>query len=68
MYLLKDVASTGVSNHNLFGYGSGYGLTPSIEGGVGVSCYPGIFDKLGYKFETIASGKTFDVFAITKKS
>lgn len=68
MYLLKDVASTGVSNHNLFGYGSGYGLTPSIEGGVGVSCYPGIFDKLGYKFETIASEKTFDVFAITKKS
>lgn len=67
MYLIKN-ANIWESNHNLFGYGSGYGLTPSIEGGVGVSCYPSIFDKLGYKFEEIASGKTFDVFTITKKS
>jgi hypothetical protein len=55
-------------NHNLFGYGSGYGITPSIEGGVGVSCYPSIFAKLGYEFKTIASGKTFDVYTITKKA
>lgn len=83
MYLLKNESMEGnynpkssecltgykpKDNRDLFGYGSGYGLAPSIEGGVGVSCYPSIFDKLGYKFETIASGKTFDVFTITKKS
>ncbi len=55
-------------NRDLLGYGSGYGLTPSIEGGVGVSCYPYIFSKLGYEFKTIASGKTFDVYTITKKA
>jgi hypothetical protein len=54
-------------NRDIFGYGSGYGITPSIEGGVGVSCYPRIFEKLGYEFKTIASGKTFDVYTITKK-
>jgi hypothetical protein len=55
-------------NRDLFGYGSGYGLIPSIEGGVGVSCYPSIFAKLGYEFKTIASGKAFDVYTITKKA
>jgi hypothetical protein len=54
-------------NRDIFGYGSGYGITPSIEGGVGVSCYPRIFEKLGYEFKTITSGKTFDVYTITKK-
>lgn len=53
-------------NSDIFGYGSGYGLTPSIEGGVGVSCYPTIFAKLGYDFKTIASNKSFDVYTITK--
>ena len=53
-------------NRELFGYGSGYGILPSIEGGVGVSCYNSIFDSIGYKFQTIASGKTFDSYLITK--
>jgi len=53
-------------NHFLFGYGSGYGILPSIEGGVGVSCYPAIFASIGYKFSTTASGKTFDCYIITK--
>lgn len=66
LYSIKN-ESIEESNHNLFGYGSGYGITPSIEGGVGVSCYPSIFSKLGYEFKTIASGKTFDVYTITKK-
>lgn len=53
-------------NKSIFGYGSGYGVLPSIEGGVGVSCYPRIFEKIGYKFETVGSGKTYDVYTITK--
>lgn len=54
------------NNVELFGYGSGYGLLPYFEGGVGVSCYPKIFESIGYEFRTVATGKTFDVYEITK--
>lgn len=53
-------------NRELLGYGSGYGILPHLEGGVGVECYPRIFEKVGYKFESVASGNNFDVFIITK--
>jgi len=66
MYLIKN-AFPETSNHDLFGYGSGYGTLPTIEGGVGVSCYPRIFENLGYTFETVAWGKTFNCYQITKK-
>lgn len=49
----------------IFGYGSGYGL-PRLEGGVGVSCYYRIFEALGFKMKHISSGKTFEVYIITK--
>jgi hypothetical protein len=65
LYLKKDKAIT-KDNRELLGYGAGYGILPSIEGGVGVSCYPAIFKAIGYKFVTQASGKTFDVYTITK--
>jgi hypothetical protein len=67
MFELKNkTKNANLKNHEVFGYGSGYGILPSFEGGVGVSCYDRIFNKIGYKFETIASGKSFDVFKITK--
>lgn len=50
-----------------FGYGSGYGILPRIEGGVGVSCYNRIMENIGYTFQTLSSGKSFDVFVIEKK-
>jgi hypothetical protein len=59
----KNISS---KNNELLGYGSGYGILPNLEGGVGVSCYPHIFEKIGFKFNQIASGKAFDVFTITK--
>ena len=65
MYAVKENAPT-VKNHDLFGYGSGYGILPNLEGGVGTSCYYKIMEKLGYKFNNTASGKTFDVYTITK--
>lgn len=55
-----------LSNRELFGYGAGYGILPSFEGGIGVNCYDRIFNKIGYKFETISSGKMFDCYRITK--
>ena len=69
MYNLKDKSkNVNLKNHDVFGYGSGYGVLPSFEDGVGVSCYDRIFNKIGYKFETLSSGKTFDVFRIIKIS
>lgn len=65
MYELKNKHSK-LSNRELFGYGSGYGILPSFEGGVGVSCYDRIFNAIGYEFKTVSSGKTFDVYSVVK--
>ncbi len=67
MFELKDKPKNNKKkNHEIFGYGSGYGILPSFEGGVGVSCYDKIFKAIGYKFETVSSGKAFDVYKISK--
>lgn len=65
MYTAKN-RKPNLSSHELLGYGSGYGILPSLQGGVGVSCYPQIFEKLGFKFRSVSSGKTFDVFEIIR--
>jgi len=65
LYTAKEKNVTS-KNGELLGYGSGYGILPQIEGGVGVSCYPRIFEPLGYSFKTIAGGKSFDVYSIEK--
>jgi len=36
-------------NNDLLGYGSGYGILPSFEGGVGLSSHIRILENLGYK-------------------
>lgn len=66
LYELKE-NNTDVKNHDLFGYGSGYGVLPSFEGGVGVNCYDRIFNAIGYEFKTISNGKMFDVYQISRK-
>lgn len=49
MYLEKNKANNqNLKNHLVFAYGSGYGILPSFEGGVGVNCYNGILNKIGY--------------------
>ena len=54
-------------NNDLFGYGSSnYRFLPAFEGGVGVDCHESIFNKLGFKWQNIASGKNFDVYSITR--
>lgn len=65
MYKVKN-RDTKSSNHKLLGYGSGYGILPSFEGGVGVSSHRGIFEKLKFNFESVAHGKNFDVYTVTK--
>lgn len=66
LYTMKN-KNISIDNRELFGYGSGYGILPYIEGGVGVNCYSKIFETIGYEFKTVASGKTFDSYEITKK-
>lgn len=69
LYTLKDKAllNRDITNRELLGYGSGSWLLPTIEGGVGVSCYPVIFEKIGFVFKCVASGKSFDVYTIVKR-
>lgn len=67
LYKAKNKAKNiDLKNSEVFGYGSGYGILPNIEGGVGVSCYPRIMEAIGLKFETIANGSSFDVFKVSK--
>ena len=52
---------------DLIGYGSGYGVLPYLEGGVGVSCYYKIFEAIGFKMEQVGNGKMYNAYLITKK-
>jgi hypothetical protein len=62
---LEKEKAVKMDNRELFGYGSGSGVLPQLEGGVGVSCYNRIFNAIGFEFKNTASGKTFDVYSIT---
>lgn len=39
---------------------------PFFDGGCGVSCFRSVFESCGYKWENVASGKTYDVYTITR--
>lgn len=49
-------------------YGLSYynGSFPHFEGGVGMECYYRVFAWLGYKMVRVASGKTYDVYEVTR--
>lgn len=57
LYALKD-SEAEKSNHEVLGYGSGYGILPSFEGGVGVSCHVRILERLGYKVTQSGNNST----------
>ena len=52
-----------INNHKVLGYGSGYGILPYFESGVGVSSFYKIFDNLGLKLTQV----TDEFYRITKK-
>lgn len=54
------------NNHDLLGYGSGYGVLPYFEGGVGASSLMNIFRKLGYNVTEYHTEKN-NFYTITKK-
>ena len=65
LYLLK-AKKPNKPNRDLFGYDTEYGVLPSFEGGVGVSCYYRIFEAIGYKMEKTGWGDSFDTYSISK--
>ena len=54
---------TQANNHDIFGYGSGYGILPYFEAGVGVSSYYKIFNSIGLEFKQIDD----TLYIITRK-
>lgn len=68
LYIAKNKKMTlkNNNNHDILGYGSGYGVLPYFEGGVGASSLMNIFRNLGYKI-TEYHTKLSDFYIITKK-
>lgn len=64
-YKNKKMTLKNTNNHNLLGYGSGYGVLPYFEGGVGVPSLLNIFKKLGYIITEHHTDKS-DFYQITK--
>lgn len=62
----KKMTAKKTNSHELLGYGSGYGVLPYFEGGVGVSSLLYIFKKLGYT-TTEHHTNTSDFYTIEKK-
>ena len=58
-----EEGSLTIDNHEVLGYGSGYGILPYFEHGVGVSSFYKIFDNLGLKLTQV----TDEFYRITKK-
>lgn len=61
----KKMTLKNTNNHDLLGYGSGYGVLPYFEGGVGVSSLLNIFRKLGYNIQEHHTNKS-DFYTIKK--
>jgi hypothetical protein len=61
LYAARDAEMTG-ENRAVLGYGSGYGLPPYFEGGVGVSCHVKILEKIGF-----SAPYSNDVLMVTEK-
>lgn len=68
LYIYKNKKMTLKNNksHDILGYGSGYGVLPYFEGGVGSSSLMHIFKRLGYNVQEYHT-KTSDFYTITKK-
>lgn len=65
LYAKKDKA-IGTHNHELLGYGSGYGILPQFESGVGISSHKFICESVGLKMVQVSNTKHTDVHVITK--
>lgn len=62
----KKMTTKKTNNHDILGYGSGYGVLPYFEGGVGVSSLLNIFKKLGYTITEHHTNRS-DFYTIEKE-
>lgn len=62
----KQLKTQNEINRKYLGYGSGYGVIPSFEGGVGVTSHQNIMEKLGLTMKYVTSTQHTDVYIITK--
>lgn len=62
----SKITCTGRDNRNICGYGAGYASIPHFEGGVGSSCFWGIFKKCGFAVRATHTKKC-DVYTIVKE-
>ena len=65
IYKNKKITSKNNNSHDILGYGSGYGVLPYFEGGVGTSSLMNIFKKLGYNIQEYRTN-TSVFYTITK--
>lgn len=63
----SKTSCTGVDNRHIVGYGAGYSVLPSFEGGVGVDCFWKILEKAGYKIMK-KYGKRENTYIIHKEA
>ena len=63
-----DTENNVVSWRSVLGYGSGYGVLPYFEGGVGVSCFWHILEKCGFWTRSNESEKHNDYYFIGKEN
>jgi hypothetical protein len=57
-----------VINRTKLGYGSGYGILPHFEGGVGVSSHERILNNIGLTLNHVSNTKSTDVYIIKKQN
>ena len=56
------------TRRDFIGYGSGYGILPEFEGGVGITSHGRIFENIGFTFHQSADTRTVDAYTITRKA
>jgi len=63
--LLKDQKEKGdLSRRSFIGYGSGYGVLPCFEGGVGVSSHETVIENIGLSMRSISYTDNTDVYMV----
>lgn len=65
LYMKKN-ESPEKSNHDLLGYGSGYGVLPYFDYGVGMNCFVHILKNLGFNYQYVYS-KQGDTYIFTRE-
>jgi hypothetical protein len=68
LYTIREENIDEKNISNIIGYGSGYGLLPYFEGGVGFDCTERILKKFGFKCKQVSNMDKFQVYLLTKTS